>query len=653
MTRIIGEEYTEIAPMYDVKRSPGLDCSAMMAVPDHRSGWNYVNSLLSDLHDPKGYILVDFVEKIWCWNKIATNEMKGVYFEDKSYYVNSDEIRMINGMEYVLITSTIFNTHAAGTGEDERPPDESVSERALYWNGTQWIESTLPIDVVRNADRYGIFTVPWVGIIHNPTNMPKWFDYENSPQVLVQNQNFNKSLAHCKGLIVFSEYLKNELLKLGGWPCSISVLYHPTEPCSVKWQDKFVCTVVKRLNVHKLVQIGYWLRKMTSIWEVRVPKKWKKYWVNRAEYGFKCLEKEIMNDNKLLTMLQNGSNVEIKQLSNDAYDEFLADSVVFLDLYDSSCNNVIIECIVRHVPIVVKRMPATIEYLGEDYCLFFDTLDEVYNILNNQQLIQHAYEQLQILEESGKFYGNHFTSCVKELSFMSKNEPLCEVTPGGVSSNIVSLGVDCLPRAMSTKFNFKKTKAEGELSCPFDLAWHDYETVCRLINNDFNDYQNTTRLYVNENGHISHRDYSIVFNHESDDAHKLLDYIKGDYVLFRERYANRIKNFNDLLHINTVQKSKVVFLLHYKEYPIELVSIIKKKYPGLNFTILTINCPYSHETYLQQPTNVENDTEGFLFYTIKKPFEDYLWYVHNDDAWEALIEDVYATHLPLVELTIN
>lgn len=625
MTRVTGEEYIEITPMYDVKRSPGLDCSAMMAVPEHRSGWNYVNSLLKDLHDPNGYVLVDFVEKIWCWNKIPSNEMKGVFFE-KSYYVHPDDVRMINGMEYVIVEP------------------EAGQEMALYWAGDEWVKSELSIEDVRRADRYGVFTVPWVGIIHNPTNMPKWFDYDNSPQVLVQNEKFNKSLAYCKGLIVFSEYLKNELLKLGGWPCSISVLYHPTEPCALKWQDKFVCKIIKRLNVHKLVQIGYWLRKMTSIWEVEVPRKWKKYWVNRADYGFKCLEKEIVNDNKLLTMLQHGSKVEIKQLSNDAYDEFLSDSVVFLDLYDSSCNNVIIECIVRHVPIVVKRIPATVEYLGENYCLFFDHLDEVYDMLNNQQLIQRAYEQLHDLEESNKFYGNHFVSCVKRLPFMDSNkkEPLCEPPNEGESSNIVSLGVDCLPRAMATKFGFKRKRSEGEISCPFDLAWHDYETVCRLIDNDFKHYLDTTRLYVNENGHISHRDYSIVFNHESDDANKLLDFIKGDFSLFRERYSKRIQNFYKTLE----RRDKLVFLLHYKEYPTELVAVIRRKFPNLKFTILTINCPYSHESYLQQPTNVENDTDGFLFYTIKKPFEDYLWYVHNDATWEALIEDVYALQLP-------
>lgn len=619
MTRISGVEYTEITPVQDVKRSPGLDCSAMMAVPDHRSGWNYVNTLLSTIHNPNGYILVDFVEKIWCWNKLSPNEQKGVFFEDTPYYVNPEEIRMIHGIEYVVL----------------HHKNEDI---AVFWSGDAWEKSALSVDVVRKADQYGVFKTPWVGIIHNPTNMPKWFDYENSPQALVQNENFNKSLAFCKGIIVFSEYLKQELLKMGGWPCTIHVLYHPTEPCVLKWQNKLTCNLLRRTCATRLVQIGYWLRKMTSIWEVNVPRRWKKYWVNRAQYGFKCLEKEIVNDQKLLSILQNESKVEVKQLTNEEYDEFLTQSVAFLDLYDSSCNNVIIECITRHVPIIVKRIPATIEYLGKDYCLFFDNLDDVYALLDNPELIQKAHEQLVALEESGRYYGEYFISEIQKLPFMTESVKLnanIDTTP------VLSLGVDCLPRAMSTKFHFKKTKEQGGLTCPFDLAWHDYETVCRLLKNDFHDYLNPLRLYVNQNGHISHRDYSIVFNHESDDADKLMKFIKNDYEAFKERYEQRIQNWKHILH----QSSRVVFLLHYKQYPTELVSIIKEKYPHLEFTILTINCPYFHETYLQQPTNVENDTESFLFYTIKKPMDDYLWYVHNDKDWESIIEQVYEKHL--------
>ena len=36
---------------------------------------------------------------------------------------------------------------------------------------------------------------------------------------------------------------------------------------------------------------------------------------------------------------------------------------------------------------------------------------------------------------------------------------------------IVSLGVNCLPRTILTRHGIKPRKADGELSCPFDLVF--------------------------------------------------------------------------------------------------------------------------------------------------------------------------------------
>ena len=582
---------------------PGLDCSNMLNVPEHRSGWNYVSECFESIHNPNGYLLVDFVEKIWCWNKQCDGD-KGIFFEGESYYVPYEHIKMINGKEYALLP--------CGVG--------------VYWDGEEWVESKLSVEDIHNSDCVGIFTTPWVGMIHNPPNIPRWFDYESSPQMLLKNCKFQKSLEHCKGLIVFSEYLKDELLKMGGWPCEIHVVYHPTEPSNLKWNGMGMSK--------KLVQVGYWLRKLSSIWAVDVPNDWNKYWINRAEYGFNCLEREVFYENKLTSIINTNKLVQILKLSNEEYDTFLSDAVIFIDLYDSSCNNAIIEAIVRHIPIIVNRLPATEEYLGKDYCLFFEDLEDVRKMLYDDELLMKAHQQLIDLETTGKFYGEHFIESILNLPFMNDIQKIC-------SDTVISLGVDCFPRAMASKFHFKKSKANGELSCPFDLAWHDYETTCRLLDNDFNGYLDTTRLYINGNGHITHRDYSIVFNHESDDAEKAITFAKNDYELFCERYRNRILNFKGLLNTN----EHVVFLLHYNKYPTELVSIIKKIYPSLQFTILTINCPYEHELYHEQPSNIESVTNNMLFYTIRKPKADYLWYVNPDPKWESLIESVLHKHL--------
>ena len=53
---------------------------------------------------------------------------------------------------------------------------------------------------------------------------------------------------------------------------------------------------------------------------------------------------------------------------------------------------------------------------------------------------------------------------------------------------IVSLGINCLPRTVLTRNRIKPRKAEGELSCPFDLALHILPNIVHYLETDFCDY---------------------------------------------------------------------------------------------------------------------------------------------------------------------
>lgn len=585
----------------------GLDTTNLLKVPEHRSGWNYVTSYLKKLHNPNGFVLVDFVEKIWCWDHVETDKDKGIFFENNAYYVDPKYIKMINNIQCVVL--------------------EVDSEKiGVFWNGKKWDRANIDVKYIEDADQYGIFTKNWVGIIHNPTNIPHWFDYENSPQELIKNENFKKSLPYCKGLFVFSEYLRQELLNLGGWPCEINVLKHPTGNCDKKWNPN----IIEETSIN-LVQVGFWLRKLTSIYELNVSEKYKKAWINRAEYGFRCFEREVVDKQNITSLLNRTDKVNILNLEDDEYDNFLQNSIVFLDLYDSSCNNAIIESIVRHVPIVVNRLPAVEEYLGKDYALYFEDLSEVNNIVNNKQLIMKAHSQLVELEKSNKFYGDYLLEQIQNSTILKKKK--------NHYSHLISLGVDCFPRSIATKFGFKKRKLHGELTCPFDLAWHDYSTVCELLNNNFDGYLESTNLYINDTGCITHRKYNILFNHESDTIERLFNNIKNDYDNFKSIYTARIQNFYNLIH-NTPDTETILFILHYNKYPTELIDILKFKFPSLKFVILTFNIPYYEDSYLNQPTNVEIPYNNFVFYTIRKPTTNYIWYETQDVVWEKQFETI-------------
>jgi len=82
----------------------------------------------------------------------------------------------------------------------------------------------------------------------------------------------------------------------------------------------------------------------------------------------------------------------LEHLPNDEYDRLLSENIIFLNLVDCSAANTVIECIVRNTPLVVNRHPAVVEYIGKDYPLYYDSLDQVPKLLEYDKVkLAHRY----------------------------------------------------------------------------------------------------------------------------------------------------------------------------------------------------------------------------------------------------------------------
>ncbi|HCE2178910.1 TPA: glycosyltransferase [Vibrio parahaemolyticus] len=229
---------------------------------------------------------------------------------------------------------------------------------------------------------------PWIGFIHVPPFVPSWFQFEQSNQQIFSTDLWKKSLPHCKGLICLTKYHKQALEEYLKPEFPISVLKHPTEfPENSFSIDKYRANATKRI-----VQIGWWLRKLNAIGYIEVKdhtptllgsSDWSKNIIQYAERRYFGLKDPITI-----------KNVDIIDfLDNDKYDELLTENIVFIDFYDTSANNAVIECIARATPIVVCRHPAVEEYLGEDYPLFYDSPNEISSLVTDN-LVAAAHEHM-------------------------------------------------------------------------------------------------------------------------------------------------------------------------------------------------------------------------------------------------------------------
>ena len=240
----------------------------------------------------------------------------------------------------------------------------------------------------RKRDRIP-YREPWIGIIHNPPGVPRWHDYQSSPQAILARQSFRESLPNCVGLFTLSEYLRQWLAQRVAIP--VSSLIHPTEIPPIRFSPEAF-----RANPQpSVIQIGWWLRRLHSIYQLDAGRYRKVMLAVGHRYFKHMLQRD--RDRMPLTDKQLESVTVLPFVSNEEYDRLLSQNIVFCDLIDSSANNVIIECIARNTPLLINRLPAIEEYLGRDYPLYFSSLDEAALKLAQVEILLETHEYLREL----------------------------------------------------------------------------------------------------------------------------------------------------------------------------------------------------------------------------------------------------------------
>ena len=153
---------------------------------------------------------------------------------------------------------------------------------------------------------------------------------------------------------------------------------------------------------------------------------------------------------------------------------------------------------------------------------------------------------------------------------------------------IVSLGVNCLPRTILTRNKIKPTKADGELTGPFDLVIHRLDRIIHYLKNNFEDYFDDIEFVLRKRNFLDFRNQGYwkksdgtIFRHDKDckapDKEKLVN-----------RNKNRINNFNKIIE----SKTPVVFVfyaLKSENLVDELYEILQKLRKGKPFKLVVID----------------------------------------------------------------
>jgi hypothetical protein len=189
-----------------------------------------------------------------------------------------------------------------------------------------------------------------------------------------------------------SEYLRTNLPK--DQP-RIVTLVHPVESINIPvfTMEKYV----ENANKH-ILQIGQQLRKVTSIFKIESSGH-KKLWLT-GNPDLKACANMLESEHKFYkTNTHINHDIIYYTKTFEEYDALLDKNIVFIDLFDSAANNTVLECIARNTPIILNRTPGVVEYLGDRYPLYFNTLDEVSALMTIEN-ITAGHEYLKKMDKS-------------------------------------------------------------------------------------------------------------------------------------------------------------------------------------------------------------------------------------------------------------
>lgn len=252
------------------------------------------------------------------------------------------------------------------------------------------------------------YSEPWVGIFHHPPNMPYFTSPAQRHENIFELPIWQESVRHLRLAIALSRYSEQSLAARLSVPTA--VVYHPTGSPGLTWSPAAYLANTDK----ELLQIGWYLRNTRAIHQLpqleghrKVRLLVKAHWISgydervRTHWELSGKRKEI------------GFVVDRPYVGHEQYDELLSRNIVFMEVFDASANNVVVECIARNTPLIVNRHPAVVEYLTEDYPLFFDDLADVPQLLDDESILA-AHRYLLALDKSC-FSGAYFRESIRRL----------------------------------------------------------------------------------------------------------------------------------------------------------------------------------------------------------------------------------------------
>lgn len=271
-------------------------------------------------------------------------------------------------------------SHVVGLDDKHGVLFDDFMERTLMYNPV----ATVTIDE------------PWVAISHHPScELPEPFadlyqtaKHHHKMRTLPGRE---EALNHLRGIIALSDHAKAYLETQYDVP--ITVLRHPTDlsVSPFNWTAYQECP--------QMVHVGWFLKNLLLPWQIPTAKpiQYKLYVKPRLGHTYHNMLQDLQ-DRWGQTRTRYPDVVTFNFMTNREYDQMLRQTIVCCEFFDCSAANTLLECMARNTPILVNRHPAVVEYLGEDYPLYFDDVTECPDLLQHRR-VYDAHQYMEAMDK--------------------------------------------------------------------------------------------------------------------------------------------------------------------------------------------------------------------------------------------------------------
>jgi len=256
----------------------------------------------------------------------------------------------------------------------------------------------------------------WAGIFHFTPKTPKYLSKLNI-KGFFKNAKFVSTFKKCLFVVTLCDYLYKYLKTLFeklNIIVPIYVIKHPVVMDVPQFKmNKYIDNPKK-----SIIQIGKQLRKVTSIYLLQPIPNHQKLWLTGTPHYSRCTK--LLNDELTYLNLSN-FQINIKDVKMfytttfAEYDEYLNKNIVFIDLWDATANNAVLECICRNTPLIVNKVAGVVDYLGENYPLYFNHLDEVPQLITQENILA-AHNYLKQMDKT-ELHLDHFVKTLFNIAY--------------------------------------------------------------------------------------------------------------------------------------------------------------------------------------------------------------------------------------------